>query len=626
MTSVWDLSSRQGVKTGQLPKLQDARKEVRLLRFRDVQDDDHIACDYAVHHLGGKLDYIAISYTWGDVSMRKDVEIEGRIVNVHRNCFDALWQARHCYPEILGERRFFWIDALCIDQSDKAEKSLQVQAMSLIFGRAHLVAISLGPADDMTNMLDRELRNLDSQARQRESKDVEAGQRFGLSHEAYIGWGFSKRTEERKARLMTSYTALANRPYWSRLWIIQELSAAAQIDLLFGAIKYSWEWLEQFHLDRLLEKRTPMGRAIPLVVGAQKASHAWAGTVLPLDTLTDTLEGYRFLLCSNPMDRIYAVLSMMEQPNGLPPLDIDYNKSTLQLAMDCICHFMHSNDQAEIVWLSAIGRATLFLFEGLQISDDDKEWIRIIDQLKDASGQVARDRRDDDLADTTMYGTQSIVGFAGQRGEECYAIGHSTSADPSPILMNAHIRKSLFENKHWPLLDRLPIDSEHVYIKTRSAVVAIACLGTTAGDILVPVETGDHRTDYFLGLVLREINDNQCRIVGRALMHPGLTTCSAAKSRKEACTKCARDDRLLDKRLRLIFDVREWMLLIGQHSIPRAKTPSEPLRELEAFMFQQSHAVIEQDPQTDSTSDDPTELSGTAFWSQIKITDVVTTE
>lgn len=43
------------------------------------------------------------------------------------------------------ESRFFWIDALCINQIDHSEKTKQVQMMETIFQTASETAVWLGP-------------------------------------------------------------------------------------------------------------------------------------------------------------------------------------------------------------------------------------------------------------------------------------------------------------------------------------------------------------------------------------------------------------------------------------------------------------------------------------------------
>lgn len=141
-----------------------------------------------------------------------------------------------------------------------------------------------------------------------------------------------------------------------------------------GSFSYDWEWLRESRIERHLKMTqiTAMQRTIPLIPRGELDSYAWAGgTTLPLDRLTSVLEAYRFLLCSHPRDRIYAVLSMIPQPRGPRALEVAYEKSAVQLAKDCICHFIHADNDFDYVTLSSLAKATTLSFEGLHITSSD---------------------------------------------------------------------------------------------------------------------------------------------------------------------------------------------------------------------------------------------------------------
>lgn len=139
----WNLSSRTQIQAVELPKLTDARDQIRLLRLQSGSGDDRIACHYVVGSLSNPPDYIAISYTWGDPTPTRTLLVEGKDLKLHHNCYYALWQVRQVYPGFC-DSHYFWIDALCIDQGNLQEKGLQVQEMGRIFNCATRVAASLG--------------------------------------------------------------------------------------------------------------------------------------------------------------------------------------------------------------------------------------------------------------------------------------------------------------------------------------------------------------------------------------------------------------------------------------------------------------------------------------------------
>ena len=120
--------------------------DFRLLLLQPSKDyDAPIHCDLEVWSLQSDgLAYDALSYTWGPPWINK--ESEPREVNfcqrrmpIRENLFFALCQLRYqCSVRAL------WVDALCIDQENKSEKTEQVTMMSNIYFKATRVIAWLG--------------------------------------------------------------------------------------------------------------------------------------------------------------------------------------------------------------------------------------------------------------------------------------------------------------------------------------------------------------------------------------------------------------------------------------------------------------------------------------------------
>lgn len=76
--------------------------------------------------------YAALSYVWGDSTNPRTVWIDDEFeVQITTNLFLALRGLRD-QKSVLG----LWADALCIDQQNNAEKSLQVPMMGKIYATA----------------------------------------------------------------------------------------------------------------------------------------------------------------------------------------------------------------------------------------------------------------------------------------------------------------------------------------------------------------------------------------------------------------------------------------------------------------------------------------------------------
>jgi hypothetical protein len=95
----------------------------------------------------------------------------------------------------------FWVDALCIDQHNVSERNRQVNMMARIYSSAFKVAVWLGPAT-MDN--DRACDLISK-------KGGSCVARHTVTQET-----------------LEALVALLGRPYWKRLWIVQEILLAKQ--------------------------------------------------------------------------------------------------------------------------------------------------------------------------------------------------------------------------------------------------------------------------------------------------------------------------------------------------------------------------------------------------------------
>lgn len=111
-----------------------------LLECNNEQDETPLQLHLA-HKSRDETEYIALSYVWADVDNPVEVIINGAAVPLFRNLWEALRQLRR--QHVIS---WLWIDAVCINQRDKVEKSWLVNDMRSIFEEAQAVYHWLGPA------------------------------------------------------------------------------------------------------------------------------------------------------------------------------------------------------------------------------------------------------------------------------------------------------------------------------------------------------------------------------------------------------------------------------------------------------------------------------------------------
>ena len=93
-------------------------------------------------------EYTALSYTWGSEVPLHEIFINGASIAVRENLFMFLSTAY----ELSEHTSWFWIDQLCIDQSNTIEKNHVVRDMKSIYSRAIGVRVWLGARNAQTDI------------------------------------------------------------------------------------------------------------------------------------------------------------------------------------------------------------------------------------------------------------------------------------------------------------------------------------------------------------------------------------------------------------------------------------------------------------------------------------------
>jgi hypothetical protein len=89
--------------------------------------------------------YQAVSYTWDGQVPDRYIKCAGRRLKVTKNCEAILFELREKIGIVL------WIDAICIDQSNKEEKETQIPLMTEIYTRS--IQVIIGLVDQLWEMV-----------------------------------------------------------------------------------------------------------------------------------------------------------------------------------------------------------------------------------------------------------------------------------------------------------------------------------------------------------------------------------------------------------------------------------------------------------------------------------------
>lgn len=195
-------------------------QNIRLLMLRPGRGYDPMGFDLQETSLNYPVSYQALSYTWGDPTPRYQFNCNAASLFIAINLHDALWQFREL--GILGP---FWIDAVCINQSDIEEKTDQIKMMRSVYEQAALVRIWLGEASNVTANGIALLRHAYNAILEQQKEPDPA--------EAYISltsFGLGGFTVDDIATLWHLYVA-----YWfERSWVVQELAVSTKAIFQWG--------------------------------------------------------------------------------------------------------------------------------------------------------------------------------------------------------------------------------------------------------------------------------------------------------------------------------------------------------------------------------------------------------
>ncbi|KAM7196581.1 Heterokaryon incompatibility protein (HET) domain containing protein [Rhypophila sp. PSN 637] len=315
-----------------------------------------------------KPEYRAVSYVWGaafdgagDGSPRPFVLDDGQVIQVTANLADFLDVVVQKQPQT---PMTFWIDAICINQADEEEKSVQVGIMRQIYDQAAEILIWLGrhdetSRDDIAKMewCDETMRRLWSIYKANGTGPTRKAGAVPVRPDL----GF--RTEDGAVKDREGWKSLGGffvrRNWWHRVWTVQEYIPEAKKLFMCGDVAFSPDWLESIlDLTLLLHDFEPgfefledAGFSVLRQVENFRSSFH-DGSRAPL-TVYDVLSECRLRDASDPRDKVFAPLGLLPRKQRLDAaLRIDYSlpvEIVFTNVVEYLLRTMHGLD-----WLDAV--------------------------------------------------------------------------------------------------------------------------------------------------------------------------------------------------------------------------------------------------------------------------------
>lgn len=300
-------------------QLDQRTKEIRLMILDHGEAGEDITCRLIYTTLKSHPAYKALSYSWGEVKVLYTIDIDGCVFGIGPNLRAALQSIRH--PK---EPTYLWVDAICINQKDIAERNYQVTIMHGIYQEAVQVIVWLGK------------KSFDSDF----AIDVLEDKSFGKRVDLFPPSKDDSTAVTYTATAMAAWKALSNfytRSWWDRIWVMQEVVwAERDVTVMCGSRELSWETLFQnafpIHQAAIsssnMTETTVAALARSLFVPELRYFRTRRINALPLSLLY-LLAKVRVRKSTDPRDRIFGILNLL--PLEEWPCKPNYSKDVVEI-------------------------------------------------------------------------------------------------------------------------------------------------------------------------------------------------------------------------------------------------------------------------------------------------------
>lgn len=414
------------------------------------------------------VSYEAISYCWGTPVFDHTIDVNGRNVGITASLHGALQRFR-----LADEICYLWADALCINQRDAQEKGFQVRNIFSIFSKASTVLAYLGQEDYSIGAAKQILNE------------------YANTQASNGGRGSSLQvvTEFDRAGYLTTdgiggLVNLCRRPWVSRAWVQQEVFAAKQLKIICGSFRLSLnEYKAAGHLLRAIPEHilAVAREESTIVTDSLLSRNLWVLSQLRQATAIDVAEldkrraragkggcykrspprqrrctrpecvlaDLQGVLASDPRDRIYALLNLMDCQitDSMPALNatpasmiLDYGLSTSQV-FQTLTKYIINRDRS----LRVLARHIPAKSEDVRLpswTPDWRNWYWHVEQTFDAKDTSRDGLYTTALArqDYTRYDTLIVQG---------YVVARFASTPEGRQELSYHSQSSVSSNPKW---------------------------------------------------------------------------------------------------------------------------------------------------------------------------------
>ncbi|KAK0718942.1 heterokaryon incompatibility protein-domain-containing protein [Apiosordaria backusii] len=340
----------------------------RLMRLNPGILDQGVTCTLEEIPLNNAPPYKALSYAWdnsisssspGSSPSTMMITCNNVPIAVSTNLYAALKRLRS-REKVVN----LWVDAVCINQQDPDERGHQVGIMRQIYEQAEEVAIWLGGKqddDDLAEdfMLSSGLTSLDWTDNEETNRHfwVEFLRRRDCRRQYVFGafcvfWLLSLGVPAsvtphisspfgQSSCILNGIQAIMGQAWWQRTWVLQETVVAAKATCYYATLSCPWTMITKAAASYM---NGQLSTNIDSAYGYVSLLSQFARQVRDIEiirqdwrdpsklvSLLPLLRQFRIRSATDPRDKIYALLGMVQYWGGQHKIVPDYNLNVTNL-------------------------------------------------------------------------------------------------------------------------------------------------------------------------------------------------------------------------------------------------------------------------------------------------------
>lgn len=417
-------------------------KEIRLVCLRPQIYGDELV----VYILSASLSdeppsiYQCLSYWWGDLTDTEIVTIvhldkkpnfqkdthRGDPFTITKELGNALRRLRHKEDALL-----IWIDAICINQSDHRERTSQIRLMNEIYSTASSVLAWIGEASPDDQLAANCMVSIPNGYKNKAAPEEDwlvgpNGFRCAIPSMDLPENGPVDGHESGTLALVTALAAFFLRPWFWRVWVLQEVAVSRKAVMYYGDMAFPWgsvltlanfmsERLSVFYhytVERYPERKA--GHLPEIWTRLAKAGYSQRPSMI------DLLLTSRELKATDPRDNIYALLGLAKEcgRDCQHPFEVsaDYTISRAEVFNDFTRKWIAHSKRTDILSAAeAFGGHRSYILESLATPSWAISFVDGTEHVRTLSYQALYEASGNTTASLSPYSEPGILSLEGVR-------------------------------------------------------------------------------------------------------------------------------------------------------------------------------------------------------------------